>query len=213
MLSSVLSCVGTIPIYEHARMQPGLTVVAGLDAESGMLPSDHSMPGPPYLPNAVDRYAGGGGTVALNVGSHKAAFFITANAGTGAWLTSEGDTFGMAAAPLALDGQLGIKLALSDNSAVKLGVGFPGGLDIIALSDFGRHWTGFTGIGLRGITLGIAGHLPFGPSLTGHTSLGATFSPWAETMGGNWPDSWLGTPLAARFGFALGWQAAADTNR
>ena len=155
-------CCAT-PIYERAAIQKGLLFGGGIGFNSGSTISGPPSGDFPY----IDRYIGGLGTLFLKYGfSEYFSLFLQINAGKGFWLTyvdqevrnlyyprQKNATF--------FDAQFGTKFSIGEEGeygAGRISIGYPSILDLCYLHDFNNSLTGDFGIGLRGLSLGLAHH-------------------------------------------------------
>jgi hypothetical protein len=177
LLLLVLSCAG--PYYERAAITDGYSggVGIGITAGERVTQEYRDMD----APTVVVRDVSGLGTAYVRYGwSNSAAFFMQATAGRGAWdhrnvIQGAEDLNGQLT-----DVQLGAKFRAGSNGAVKVGIGYPGLLDVAYLHDFGAPLTAVVGVGLRGLSLGITHHLSISPTILQHTSLTVTAFPFDD---------------------------------
>ncbi len=198
-----VSCVATSPLFERARAQDGFGMAFLAGAETGRLSSG---PGSSYgVDYPIDRHLSGLGIISLRDGVGRRTYFLNAGAGTGTWLTDD-----WAEVPLAIPlvFQLGLKHVLDSegNAALRVLLGWPGGIEAAWLQDFGRTVTTGLGLGILGASASVATHLPLAGNLDGHLSLSTAFSPWGYAYH---PPSTVHC-LAASLGVAIEWRARAS---
>jgi hypothetical protein len=194
-LMFLLSCAG--PYYERAAITRGVSGGVGLGVTAGErlaqeYPDIDARP-------VVVRDVSGLGTAFVRYGwANSVAVFAQATAGRGVWDTR--NMYPNARGPLngqLTDIQLGAKLRVGRNGAIKAGVGLTDLLDITYLHDFGSPLTAVAGIGLRGLTLGVTHHLNISSSVLQHTSLSVCVHDFADRPSRPW--------VAGAF-LGLGWE-------
>jgi len=176
VMALVLSCAA--PLFERAAIAPGLGGALGVSAGSRVWTTGTD----DLYPDLFVQCQSGQAHAGLRYGvSESWALFIEAGGGP---ILAPDKRF---MPPFVFDGQLGVKLRTGDGGAVKLGVGFPGVVDVTFLNDFAPRWTTAVGIGGRGLSLMAAHHIQLASWLQGHPALSVAVMPVAnDTPGWKW---------------------------
>ena len=225
------SAVQPIPLSEGAcRPGDSVSVAAGLCAGTGMLYSLYTVAYWEYGlrgETRCDRYTAAEGTFRFEAGKGRLKLVSSGSFGFARmtdtfWHTNDyywHNPAGVSRRAYPLELSAGCKICIGRTSALRLTTGgafcfFDGdtaiedfllplmSADAIVLQDFGPCWTAGAGIGLRGLQLGAAHHLPFRKGLAGHVG--------ANLLYYGWPIRWAGAeprvalPLALQMGITVG---------
>lgn len=183
-LGSLLSSCAVAPYFERARVSPGPAAAIGVSGGIGAYSAGEAPSAWEYL-----NYSAVAGVLQLRYGlSEEFGLGLDGTYGLASYTKHDSaETHHLSCRPF--EAKLAAKLALSEESALHVGVGYGRAdrfyvpFDVLFVRDFGQAATVYAGVESKGVSLGAAIHHPIAGPLTGHLAAKAAYMPFNMANG------------------------------